>query len=157
MRQLLIILIIALLIAFPSCKYFKAGGLFGKKARTMAILKAQEDSIRVADSLQKIKERLMANENAKLDSIRNAEEARLAMESKYKYNIIVGSFLTPGYAKGLAEEYTKQGYDPKIIKMEGGRFDLVSIEAYDNFRKAVSRLKQFQDTVQFESWMYVKK
>ena len=157
MRQLLIILVIALLIALPSCKYFKASKLFGKKARTMAILKAQEDSIRVADSLQKIKERLMANENAKLDSIRNAEEARLAMESKYKYNIIVGSFLTPAYAKGLAEEYTKQGYDPKIIKMEGGRFDLVSIEAYDNFRKAVSRLKQFQDTVQFESWMYVKK
>jgi hypothetical protein len=155
MRHLLIILVIALLIALPSCKYFKAGGLFGKKARTMAILKAQEDSIRVADSLQKIKERLMANENAKLDSIRNAEEERLAMESKY--NIIVGSFLTPDYAKGLAEEYRKQGYDPKIIKMEGGRFDLVSIEAYDNLRKAVSRLKQFQDTVQFESWMYVKK
>lgn len=155
MRHLLIILVIALLIALPACKYFKAGGLFGKKARTMAILKAQEDSIRVADSLQKIKERLMANENAKLDSIRNAEEARLAMESKY--NIIVGSFLTPDYAKGLAEEYRKQGYDPKIIKMEGGRFDLVSIEAYDNLRKAVNRLKQFQDTVQFESWMYVKK
>jgi hypothetical protein len=155
MRHLLIILVIALLIVLPSCKFFKAGGLFGKKARTMAILKAQEDSIRVADSLQKIKERLMANENAKLDSIRNADEARLAMESKY--NIIVGSFLTPDYAKGLAEEYRKQGYDPKIIKMEGGRFDLVSIEGYANFRKAVSRLKQFQDTVQFESWMYVKK
>ncbi len=155
MRHLIIILVIGLLIVLPSCKYFKAGGLFGKKARTIAILKAQEDSIRVADSLLKIKERLMANENAKLDSIRNAEEARLAMESKY--NIIVGSFLTPDYAKSLAEEYRKQGYDPKIIKMEGGRFDLVSIEAYDNFRKAVSRLKQFQDTVQFESWMYVKK
>ncbi len=66
----------------------------------MAILKAQEDSIRVADSLQKIKERLMAIENAKLDSVRNAEEARLALESN-KYNIIVGSFLTPDYAKGL--------------------------------------------------------
>ena len=155
MRHLLFVLVLGLLIILPSCKYFKAGGLFGKKARTMAILKAQEDSIRVADSLQKIKERLMANENAKLDSIRNAEEARLAMESKY--NIIVGSFLTPDYAKGLAEEYRKQGYDPKIIKMEGRRFDLVSIEAYDNLRKVVNRLKQFQDTVQFESWMYVKK
>ena len=33
-----------------------------------------------------------------------------------KYNIIVGSFITPEYAKGLAEDYRKQGYDSKIIK-----------------------------------------
>lgn len=157
MRHLSVILVIGLLIVLPSCKYFKAGGLFGKKARTMAILKAQEDSIRVADSLQKIKEHLMAKENAKLDSIRQAEEARLAMESKHKFNIIVGSFITSKYAEGLTEEYRKQGYDPKIIKMVGSKFELVSIEGYDSFGKAVSRLKQFQDTVQFESWMYIKK
>ncbi len=39
--------------------------------------------------------------------------------------------------KDLAEEYSKQGYDPKIIKMEGSKFEFVSIEAYDCFRKAV--------------------
>jgi len=156
MRHLLVLLLIGLLITLPSCKYFKAGGLFGKKARTLAFLKAQQDSIRVADSLQKVKDHLMAIENAKLDSLRKADEARLALEAKLKYNIIVGSFITPEYAKGLTEEYRKQGYDPKIIKMEGSRFELVSVEAYDNFRKAVSRLIQFQDTVQFEAWMYVK-
>jgi hypothetical protein len=93
MRQLSIILFIGLLIILPSCKYFRASGLFGKRARTLAVLKAQEDSIRVADSLQKITDQLKAIENAKLDSV----------------------------------------------------------------RKAVSRLKQVQDTVQFEAWMYIKK
>jgi hypothetical protein len=157
MRHLSVILLIGLLIILPSCKYFKGGGIFGKKARTMAILKAQEDSIRFADSLQKVKDHLMVVENAKLDSVRKADEVRLTMESRYKYNIIVGSFITPEYAEGLKEVYRKNGYDPKIIKMEGGKFELVSVEAFDNFRKALSQLKQIQDTVQLEAWMYIKK
>ena len=157
MRHLSVILLIGLLIVLPSCKYFKGGGLFGKKARIMAIMKAQEDSMRVANSLQKVKDHLMEIENAKLDSVRKADEERLAFESKHKFNIIVGSFITPEYAKGLCEGYRKQGYDPKILKKERSRFELVSIEAHDSFRKAFSRLKQFQDTVQIESWMYINK
>jgi cell division protein FtsN len=157
MRQLSIILFIGLLIILPSCKYFRASGLFGKKARTLAILKAQEDSIRVTDSLQKITDQLKAIENAKLDSVRKADKIQLSMESRYRYNIIVGSFITPEYAKGMTEEYRKQGYDPKIIKMEGSKFELVSVEAFDSFTKAVSRLKKFQDTIQVEAWMYIKK
>jgi hypothetical protein len=57
----------------------------------------------------------------------------------------------------LTEEYRKQGYDPKIVKMDGSRFGLVAIEAYDSFTKAVSRLEKFKDTVQLESWLYIKK
>ena len=157
MRQLSIILFIGLLIILPSCKYFRSSGLFGKRARTLAVLKAQEDSIRVADSLQKITDRLKAIENAKLDSVRKADEIWLSMESRHKYNIIVGSFITPEYAKGMTENYRKNGYDPKIIKIEGSKFELVSIEAFNSFTKAVSRLKRFQDTIQFEAWIYIKK
>ena len=156
MRHLSVFLLIGLLITLPSCKYFK-GGIFGKKARALAIVKVQEDSIRAVDSLQKVKDHLMEIEKAKLDSIRKDVDERLVLESKYKFNIIVGSFITPDYAKGLSEKYRKQGYDPKILKKEGSRFELVSIGAYDNFRKAFARLKQFQDTVHLESWMYVKK
>ena len=87
----------------------------------MAIMKAHEDSIRVADSIRKVQDRLLAIEIARLDSLKKADETRLAWESNYKYNIIVGSFITPEYAKGLTEEYRKQGYDPKILKMEGKR------------------------------------
>ena len=157
MKYLTIVLLSALLIVLPSCKYFKGGGLFGKKARALAIEKAQNDSIRAIDSLQKIKVHLVEIENARLDSIRKADEERLAFESKHKYNIIVGSFITPEYAKIMSEEYRKQGYDPTIIKMEKSRFELVSIEGHDSFKKAAARLSQFQDTVQIESWLFVKK
>jgi hypothetical protein len=156
MRHLAILLLLCFLVVLPSCKYFK-GGLFGKKSRAMAIMKAREDSTRVADSIQQIQFRLQEIEQAKLDSVRRVEEARLAMESKQKYNIIVGSFVTPDYAKGLTEVYRKQGYDPKIIRMEGSRFELVAVEGYNSFNKAASRLLQFQDTIQSESWLYVKK
>ncbi len=147
---------VLLLVVMPSCKYFK-GGLFGKKARTMAMLHAHQDSIRVADSIKKIQERLMALETAKLDSARKAEEERLAFESKFKYNIIVGSFITPEYAKGLSDVYRKQGYNTRIIKMEGSRFELVCAESYDNLGKALTRLKAFQDTTELDAWMYIKK
>ena len=157
MRHLSEIVLIGLLIVLPSCKYFKGGGLFGKKDKKLAILLAQQDSIRTADSIKKVQVRLKAIENAKLDSVRKADEGRLAGEAKYKYNIIVGSFITPEYAKGFAEVYRKQGYDPKILKIVGSRFELVSVEAHDSFKKAVSRLKEFQNTVQFEVWLYTKK
>ncbi len=123
----------------------------------MAIMKAREDSIRVADSLIKVKEQLQAIEQARIDSINKANEERSSFDSRFKYNIIVGSFLTPDYARSLSEEYHRKGYDPRILKMESSNFELVAVEAYDNFQKAFSRLKQFQDTVQFESWMYIKK
>jgi hypothetical protein len=155
MRHLSAVFLILLLVALPSCKYFKGGG--GKKAKTMAIMKARQDSIRVADSIRKVQDELTAIENAKLESARKAEEERLALEAKFKYNIIVGSFITPEYAKGLAEVYRQKGYDTKIIKMGGSRFELVSAEAHESFRKAVARLKEFQNTIEVDAWMYIKK
>jgi hypothetical protein len=150
MRHLSAFLLIVILIGMPSCKYFKKDN----KAKTMAIMKAQADSIRVADSLKKIQDQIM---NARLDSARKADEERLAFDAAHKYNIIVGSFLTPEYAKGLSEEYRSKGYEPKILKKEGSKFEFVSIEAFDSFKKAFAKLKQYQDTVQFEAWLYVKK
>lgn len=151
MRHLLSLVLIVLLVATPSCKYFKRG----KKADAMKFLLAQQDSIRVADSIMNVQARLVAIENAKLDSARIAEEQRLALGSRY--NIIVGSFYTPEYAKGLAEVYRQKGYDTKILKMSGSRFELVSAESHESFRKAVARLKEFQDTVELDAWMYIKK
>jgi hypothetical protein len=157
MKHLLSLCLIVLLAFLPSCKFFKGRGLFKKKADTTAIWQARQDSIRVADSIRVVQEELMAIENAKLESERVAEEERLAFEARSRYNIIIGSFITPAYAKSLAEEYRNMGYDTRIIKMEGSRFELVSAEGHENFRTAVARLKQFQDTVQFDSWLYIKK
>jgi hypothetical protein len=152
MRHLLSIALILLLVAMPSCKFF--GGK-AKKEKALAVLLARQDSIRVADSIRKVQDHMMALENAKLDSIRLAEEAKLAMGSRY--NIIVGSFITPQYAKDLQAEYVKQGYNAQIITVPGSRFELVAAEGHSNFRTAVDRLQQFQDTIQLDAWMYIKK
>ena len=157
MRHLTAIGIVLLLVMLPSCKFFKGKKLFNKKADVLAVWQAKQDSIRVADSLRSVQDQLMAIENARIESDRIAEEERLALEAQFRYNIIVGSFITPEYAKGLAEVYKKQGYDSKIIKMDGSRFELVVAEGHKSFRKAVDRLKQFQDTIEIDAWMYIKK
>lgn len=155
MRLLSAIILVVILGILPSCKYFKGEGLFGRKALKSAVLKAQEDSTRVADSLKVIQDQLLAIENEKLDA-RKADAEKLLMEGKYKYNIIVGSFITPENAIGYAEVYKKLGYDSKIIRLEGNRFELVSAEGYENFSQALVRLQQFQDTVEIDSWLYIK-
>ena len=99
----------------------------------------------------------MAIERAKADSLDVIEAESAAWDSKYRYNIIVGSFITPAYARNHAEDYKKMGYDPKIIQLPGTKFELVSAEGYDSFNKAVERLTQFQDTVAYDSWLYIKK
>ena len=55
---------------------------------------------------------------------RLAEEAKQLAAQTSKYNIIVGSFITPEYANGHAEAYRMQGYDTKVIKMEGTDLNL---------------------------------
>lgn len=157
MRNLAAILLVSMIVILPSCKYFKGKRLFGHKADTMAVWQARQDSIRVADSIRKAQDAILAAQQAKLDSINAAEEQRKAWESKYKYNIIVGSFVTPEYARALAESYKQKGYDARILKMQGSKFELVSAEANDRFSKAVERLKAFQDTVEIDSWMYIIK
>ncbi len=153
MRHLFALILIVLLAIMPSCKYFGGKGSAKKKAE--AALMARYDSTRVADSIRKVQEDLIAIENANLEAARLAEEEKAALSKKF--NIIVGSFITPEYARNLVEEYKKQGYNPQIIKVEGSRFELVSAETHDSFRKAVARLKEFQDTIQLDSWMYIKK
>ena len=152
MRQISALVFIALIVVLPSCKFFNSKG---KKQKALIELKARQDSINIADSLRKVEDQMLALENARIDSLRKAEEKRLAMESKY--NIIVGAFITPEYAKGFAEEYRKLGYDAQILRMNGSKFELVAAEGHKSFRTAVDRLSAFQDTVSIDAWMYIKK
>lgn len=155
MRHLAILLLLALLITLPSCKFLRDKGLFNKKAKALAALVAQQDSIRVADSIRMAQERLLALENARLESIRLAEEQKIS-DSSSKYNIIVGSFITPEFTVDWVNEYRKRGYDPQVIKLEGSQFELVAAESHKNFNIALARLNQFQDTVQIDTWLYIK-
>jgi hypothetical protein len=154
MKYLAAFVLIITLAGLPSCQFFREK-VFGKKTRALAAEKARLDSIRVADSLDKVQERLRALEQARLDSISRAENDKLPVLSRY--NIIVGSFLTPEFARSLAQEYTSMGYKTQILKGDNGNFEFVAAEGYDDLGTARRRLSQFQDTVQIESWIYVKK
>jgi len=157
MRHLSAILIILFLAAAPSCKFLKNKGLFGKKTTTLAALLAQQDSIRVADSIRKVQEQLLALEKAKVDTLQFGEETRQASLKNSRYNIIIGAFITPEFAKNLAGSFREKGYDTEIFKMGGSNFELVSAEGHESLSKAISRLRQFQDTVQFDAWIYIRK
>ena len=143
-------LLVLLLFAAPSCKYFNRVS----KKEALAMEQRRIDSIRVADSIKAAQDILIALEQARQDSIRQVEE-QLAYDRSFKYNIIVGSFITPAYATNYAEEFRGLGYDPKIISMTGTPFNLVAAERYQNFSEAVKRLYQFQDTVTFDAWLYI--
>jgi hypothetical protein len=153
MRILSAVIMVIFLATLPSCKFLRTK-VFGKKARAQAEWQARQDSIRVADSIKQAHEKLLALEQARQDSLRLAEEERLANETKY--NIIVGSFITPEFAKAYADEYTRMGYNVRIMKDEKSRFEFVAAEGHKSLGTAIKRLAQFQDTVQVESWLYIK-
>jgi len=155
MKQLIGLILIMILVSFASCRWIKEKGIFGRKADTMAIWLARQDSLRIADSIKAVQERI-ALENQKMEAERLAEEQKLEWARKYKYNIIVGSFITPEYARNLLAEYQALGYnDARLIPLEDTRFEMVAVEAHDNLRTALTRLERFRDTVAFDSWLYI--
>ncbi len=149
MKYLVFLLVAVILSTMPSCKFLREKKIIGRKKTELAELKAQQKMVRTADSLKKVQEQIQALENARLDSIRIAEEQRQALASRY--NIIVGAFITPEYARAWADEYRNRGDDARIIPMEGGRFELVAAESHETAGKAIRRVNQVQDTVQIHA------
>ncbi|HDZ41199.1 MAG TPA: hypothetical protein ENH59_05930 [Bacteroidetes bacterium] len=148
---------LAFLMLTSSCKFIKEKGWFGKsKADTMAVWLARQDSIRIADSVKSEEEKMKAIRQARLDSIQTAQQAQREWEERFKYHIIVGSFLTPESAGDYLDYYRSMGYNAQIIAGPENRFNLVSAEVHDNLNRALKRLYQYQDTVDFESWLYIK-
>jgi len=150
--------VVCLLICLPSCNFIKKRGWFGtKKADTMLVWQARQDSIRLADSIQSIRDKEYAIEKARIDSLNRIEQERIAYEARFKYQIIVGSFITPAYALEFQEYIRKQGFDARIIQKPDSRFELVSAESHENLRTAVNRLIQFRDTVAYDAWIYIRR
>jgi hypothetical protein len=146
-----------ILVLTPSCKWLREKGLIGRKSDTMVVWKMKQENLRKEDSIRKAQERILAIEKARLDSLNNQDVLQKEWEGRYRYNIIIGSFITPEYARKYSAEFASQGYNTRIIKLEGTQFEMVSAEAHENFSKAVARLKQFQDTVAYDSWLYIFK
>ena len=156
MRSLAALLVI-LLLSLSSCKFFREKGWFGKnKADTLVAWQARQDSIRVADSVKAEIAYMKQVEQARLDSLKMVEEEKMEWENRFRYHIIVGSFLTPEYAQEHMALYRSMGYDARIIPDSRERFNLVSAEVHESLSKAFERLARFQDTVEFEAWIFVK-
>jgi DNA repair photolyase len=149
MRHLSIIGLILLLLVLPSCKYFNKKD---KAKAELAALHAQQDSIRIIDSIRVAQEQLAAIEASKLEEAKKTEAEQAI---KNKFNIIVGSFKTPEYAKRMAEDYQKKGYNTNILKMKGSTFELVSAEAHESMKKAFARQKEFQNNIEKDAWVYI--
>jgi hypothetical protein len=151
MRHLSVIGLILFLAILPSCKFFNKKD---KEKATLALLLARQDSVRVADSIRTAQENLVAMENAKIEEEKKAAEELIL---KSKYNVIVGSFKTPEYAKKLAEVYRTKGYNPTILKMQGSTFELVSAESHESLKKAISRQRELQQFEEKDAWVYISK
>lgn len=155
MRHIIVFLVIMMLVLTPSCKWLREKGLIGRKADTMIVWKMKQENLRKEDSIRKAQDKIMAIEKARLDSLNAADNNMKEWDSKYKYNIVIGSFITPEYARNYSAEFNAKGYNTRIIKLEGTQFEMVSAEAHENLGTAVSRLKEFQDTVAYDSWLYI--
>ncbi|MCX6330853.1 MAG: hypothetical protein NTZ85_15230, partial [Bacteroidia bacterium] len=64
MKHLVVVILIALIVSLPSCKFFKEKKLFGRKKAELARLMEQQRMVRVADSLKLVKDKLQAIEQA---------------------------------------------------------------------------------------------
>ena len=151
----LIFILFAILVSFSSCKFVKEKGWFGlKNADTMETYLRKQDSIHIADSINKVIAKQRAIEQARQDSINYAEQARLEMMARFKYHIIVGSFITPQFADEWSVYYNSMGYGTEILKADN-EFNLVSARKYDNMKDALIDLRHFLDTVQIDAWVYI--
>lgn len=143
---------VGMIVLTPSCKFIKAHNPFNKKEKEMAIQR-QIDSIRVADSLRnvaiEIKQKAVNDSLAALEAVRSYEDS-------FRYHVIIGSFVTPEYATAYADFYSRRGVKTEIIDMVNSRFKLVSASASGSLTEACKSLKAIRDTIEFESWVYVK-
>ncbi|MBE9512152.1 MAG: hypothetical protein IMY71_14880 [Bacteroidetes bacterium] len=154
MRKFIFILF-AISIAFSSCKFVKEKGWFGlKNADTMDAYLRKQDSLHIADSISKVIAKQKAIEQARQDSIYNAEQERLERLTRFRYHIVVGSFITPQFADEWSVYYNSIGYGTEILKA-GNEFNLVCARKYDNMKDALIDLGHFKDTVQIDAWVYI--
>ena len=111
---------------------------------------AQQDSIRVADSL---KNTLIVRDLA--------EEEMLSEEGiRNQYYIIIGTFAKPDNAMNVAVQFRNQGYDASIIRRSnsyGTKLHMVSVKTFKNNEEAISYLNEFQSEVQSPAWKYHSK
>ena len=161
-RCLLVIFIILLLLFFPARKFLRENGFFVFRNKTLkeALLWAQQDSIRVADSLKRIDIETKVVEEIRQDSLVKSDKEKhpvFAGNISDTYFIIVGSFTNPESAKLKAGNYRSLGYKTSIISStnrNGIKVELVSVKTFNNINEAVRYLREFQRKFDHKAWIY---
>ena len=164
-RYLLAIFIIILLLFFPARRFLRQHGyfLFDNKTLNEALLWAHHDSIRVADSLNRIKIESNLPQDKQQDStfkLNKEESPALARDIRDTYCIIIGTFSNPENARQAAGKYRSRGYKTSIISMtnrNGIKTELVSVKSFNNLNEATSYLREFKIKFDPKAWIYSKK
>jgi hypothetical protein len=153
--------LISILLILSSCRNLGENGLFGRRSLKKALLWAQQDSVRVADSLNSTLIVRDPPEAALQESNDLAEEEMLSGEGvRNQYYIIIGTFEKPENATQLSLEFRSKGYQTSIIKRTdsyGNNLDMVSIKTFNDYEEAISYLPEFQGKVHSSAWVYQSK
>jgi hypothetical protein len=150
---------------FPARRFLRQNGffLFDKKTLKEALLWARKDSIRVADSLKRIKIKSNVAEDKQQGSLVKSDKEEhpdFTGDIRDTYYIIAGSFANLENARLAAGKYRSRGYKTSIINMtnrNGIKAELVSVKTFNNYNEAVSYLKEFKSKSDPEAWIYSKK
>ncbi len=159
-------MLISLPFMFTHCDFINTK-ILGKESPedTMAAYQARLDSIRRADSIQKVEQR-EADSLARLDSIKQAKERAKAdslakidsiekARAQNKYHIISGSFRNENYAQRYKNRMLESyNYDNTRILRANNGFNLVSIKSYPNYRQALNELRSLRNQGNFPVWVY---
>lgn len=149
------VLMAALLLLTPSCKFMESINPFGKKARAMEALQKQQEAFRVADSIkvagQKVEEEKARQ--AELERVAAEEQSSLVAATTSKYHIIVGSFLNRAYAASWSDHCRAMGYEANIIEWNDGRWSLVSAKSFATLRGAYNELPSFMASFDMQAWV----
>lgn len=75
-------------------------------------------------------------------------------DSDLRFFIIGGSFLVPSNAYNFLDTLEKQGYDSRMLFNPQSRFHYIAFEGYNDFNRAVQRLRHIQRTINSEAWLF---
>jgi hypothetical protein len=164
-RGLPFIIMILLLMFFPALMFLRKYrfSFFENKVRKEALLWAYQDSIRVADSLKRIKIESNLPQDKQQDSTvkSNKEESpALARDIRDTYCIIIGTFSNPENARQAAGKYRSRGYKTSIIYITGKngvKTELVSVKSFYNLNEATRYLREFKIKFDPKAWIYSHK
>ena len=157
-RNLIIICLLLLVLIIPLSRLARKLIHSGEQYLKASIETGRADSTRVADSLKRALT-FKKNFNKTLtDTLLSMETKNLAGGGPgVSYYIIIGSYASPGNAETVAEQYQNQGYETTIIatiNRKGENISMVSVSSFSNADKAKSFLKEFQQKVNPNAWLY---